>query len=90
MLQRIVQSLCAATLAIAMLNSAVMVSTAGACPMCGQANESDQAEANRRPQAYMYSILFMMAMPATIFAGFGIGLYRLSRKADASSADGEA
>ena len=29
----------------------------------------------------MYSILFMMGMPATIFTGFGISFYRMTRKA---------
>ncbi|MFQ5732953.1 MAG: hypothetical protein ACE5KM_13515 [Planctomycetaceae bacterium] len=55
--------------------------SAVACPMCKQANESAQtAEENARPKAYMYSILFMLAMPATILTGFGIGFYRLSKK----------
>ncbi len=49
---------------------------AKACPMCAEANKQD----DNRPTAYMYSILFMMAMPAVIFTGFGIGLYRLQRK----------
>lgn len=53
-----------------------------ACPSCKAANESDQ----RRPRAYMYSILFMLAMPATVFTGFGISFYRLSRRAEAESA----
>jgi hypothetical protein len=51
--------------------------TASACPMCKLANESD----NRLPRAYMYSILFMMGMPATILSGFSIGFWRLSRQA---------
>ncbi len=48
-----------------------------ACPGCKTANETD----NLRPQAYMYSILFMLGMPATVFTGFGIAFYRMSRKA---------
>lgn len=69
--------------------------SAVACPMCSQANESAQGEEeNARPRAYMYSILFMMAMPATILAGFGIGFYRLSKKngdpADAADANSPA
>jgi hypothetical protein len=58
----------------------LLLATAGsaiACPMCKLANESNP----RLPQAYMYSILFMMGMPATLTAGFGIGFYRLSRQA---------
>ncbi len=52
---------------------------AAACPLCKLANESDQhdEEANRRPQAYMYSILFMLSMPATLLTGFSFGFYRL-------------
>ncbi len=52
---------------------------AHACPMCQVATEADA----HLPRAYMYSILFMLAMPATMFAGFGIGLYRLNRKENA-------
>ncbi len=48
-----------------------------ACPGCKTANETDDL----RPKAYMYSILFMLGMPATVFAGFGIAFYRLSRRA---------
>jgi hypothetical protein len=29
----------------------------------------------------MYSILFMLGMPASVLSGFGIGFWRLSRKA---------
>jgi hypothetical protein len=56
-----------------------LVSAASACPMCKEANDVD----DRRPQAYMYSILFMLAMPATIFTGFGVSFYRLSKKQQA-------
>jgi len=54
-------------------------SAVSACPLCKLANESKQAdeEANRRPQAYMYSILFMLSMPATLLTGFSFGFYRL-------------
>ena len=51
-------------------------SQAMACPSCKAANESD----SRRPTAYMYSILFMLGMPATIFSCFGIAFYRMSRR----------
>ena len=53
--------------------------------MCKYANESEQAtEAeNARPKAYMYSILFMLSMPATIFTGFSLGFYRLWRQQQA-------
>lgn len=52
-------------------------SVASACPNCKFANETE----SKRPRAYMYSILFMIGMPATIFTGFGIGFYRMARKA---------
>lgn len=52
-------------------------SAAVACPGCKTANETDDL----RPRAYMYSILFMLGMPATVFTGFGIAFYRLSRRA---------
>ena len=52
-------------------------SPASACPMCKLANESD----SRLPTAYMYSILFMLGMPATVLSGFSVGFWRLSRKA---------
>ncbi len=47
-----------------------------ACPGCKTANETD----SRRPTAYMYSILFMLGMPATVFSCFGIAFYRMSRR----------
>ena len=51
-------------------------SQAEACPGCKIANETD----SRRPTAYMYSILFMLGMPATILSCFGIAFYRMSRR----------
>lgn len=59
--------------------------TAGACPMCKNANETD----DHRPRAYMISILFMLAVPATIFTGLSVGLYRLSKRENAAIANGE-
>ncbi len=52
---------------------------ANACPMCQQAVEAE--EENKVPQAYMFSILFMMSMPAILLAAFSIGFYRLSKRA---------
>ena len=54
------------------------IDVADACPMCRVANESDETAA--KPRAYMYSILFMLSMPAMVFAGFGFGLYKLSQR----------
>lgn len=70
-----------------MLAAGVFAATAGvlphswqsrtmACPGCKNANETD----SRRPTAYMYSILFMLGMPATIFSCFGVAFYRMSRR----------
>lgn len=56
-----------------------------ACPMCKNANE----EVDSRPRAYMYSILFMLAVPATVFTGFGIGMYRLSKREQADVDESE-
>ena len=56
--------------------------SANACPNCKFANETE----DNRPRAYMYSILFMIGMPATIFTGFGISFYRMVKKAEAEAA----
>ena len=53
---------------------------AQACPMCKIANEQD----SRLPQAYMYSILFMMGMIFSIGGGIGFGMYLLSRRENAA------
>jgi hypothetical protein len=65
------------TIAAGLLVCLMAAQSASACPMCKIANESDA----RLPTAYMYSILFMMGMPATILTGFSVGFWRLSRKA---------
>jgi len=58
--------------------------TATACPMCKNANETNlNPGTENRPKAYMYSILFMLAMPASIFTGFGVTFYRLSKQQQA-------
>ena len=57
-----------------------------ACPMCKAANEADQGEdANRKPMAYMYSILFMLAMPATLLGSYGVIFWRMTRRAGSVS-----
>jgi hypothetical protein len=60
-----------------------------ACPMCKAANEADQGdgEANLKPRAYMYSILFMISMPATLLGAFGFTFWRLSRRTGLDGAD---
>jgi hypothetical protein len=59
------------------------VDVATACPLCKEANETNPA----LPRAYMYSILFMLAVPATVLTGFGIGFYRLSKAAQNAQVD---
>jgi len=61
---------------------------AEACPMCKLANEEGtdtqaNATANARPKAYMYSILFMLSMPATLFSAFGLSFYRMHKRQEA-------
>ena len=51
------------------------VPEAAACPMCKAGLDSD----NARTRAYMVSIIFMLTVPACLFSGLGIGLYRLNR-----------
>lgn len=67
----------AASVALALV-SALAAAPAMACPLCKLANESKQAteEENLRPKAYMYSILFMLSMPALLTTGFSIAFYR--------------
>ena len=76
-------------LGLAFFGSAAGVATA--CPMCKYANEANQPDetANLRPKAFMYSILFMLAMPPTIFTIFGVSFYRMCKKAEAANATGE-
>ncbi len=73
--------LAATILGFAFFGSAASVATA--CPMCKYANEAEQPDevANLRPKAFMYSILFMLSMPPTIFTIFGVSFYRMSKRA---------
>ena len=70
-----------------LLVAAVLAGTAAspapvwACPMCKVAQEdSEDPAVAARPKAYMYSILFMLSMPASLFTFFGVSFYRLSKK----------
>lgn len=67
----------AASLLFAVGAFPVGTSSAEACPNCKNANEQNP----NRPKAYMYSILFMIGMPATIFTGFSLSFYRMARQA---------
>ncbi len=53
-----------------------LAGTANACPMCNQSI----AGQDHLPHAYMYSILFMLSMPAVVFAGIGGTIYLKFRK----------
>ena len=64
----------AATILIAALPQAVW-----ACPMCAETVAAD----DNLPKAYMYSILFMMGIPAILASGFGFAFYRLVKKQQA-------
>jgi len=77
-------------LAVVLTLSAPAASTALACPMCKAATEEDDA----KPRAYMYSILFMLTVPATLVSGVTFSLFRMSRNEaealrDAGLSDGE-
>lgn len=68
--------------------SGAVVDSAVACPMCKEANESEGTEeVNNVPKAYMYSIFFMISMPATLLTGFGVTFYRLSKQQQNASAE---
>jgi hypothetical protein len=56
--------------AVLALSPFVCATPVRACPMCQVANETGQGDEecvvrDARPRAYMYSILFMLSMPAT-------------------------
>ncbi len=49
----------------------LFAAVAQACPMCSQSI----AEDNLLPRAFMYSILFMLGMPAAVLGGIGTMIY---------------
>lgn len=66
--------------ALALFSGGMICSSAEACPMCKAAVEDDDKSSQAVPKAYMYSILFMLAMPASLATVFGVSFYRLARK----------
>jgi hypothetical protein len=68
-------------LAGALLVDMLLVNTADACPTCKVALGSHDKGQGDVVSAYMYSILFMMAMPFTLVAAFGGYLYYIVRRA---------
>lgn len=83
-MRRTLQAVCLSSVLLVGLTS---TSSIQACPMCkaALANSEDPAVA-ARPKAYMYSILFMISMPATLATLFGISFYRMSRQQQAINA----
>lgn len=67
--------------ALTFCTAAAWTAPAPACPMCKVALEdTEDPVMMARPRAYMYSILFMLSMPATLLTGFGLAFYRLSQR----------
>lgn len=83
-MQRTLMILC---MVIAGFGVALSAQPANACPMCKIAHEdsTDPAVA-ARPRAYMYSIFFMLTMPATIVTSIGVSLYRMTKQEEAGLA----
>ncbi len=73
---RFLRSCFLATALLGLFSSPALIRPAQACPMCKELNETD----DRKPRAYMYSIAFMLAMPAMIFSGFGVAFYKMNRR----------
>jgi hypothetical protein len=82
-----------ATVILVAAASSFQPAVANACPMCKVANEDAPAfdangtpiDANARPRAYMYSILFMLSMPAMLLSGFVFAFHRMTRRAAGAS-----
>jgi len=72
--------------ALTVCGLSLFATAAQACPMCSQSI----AEENLLPHAYMYSIVFMLSMPAMVFTGIGSFIFFQYRKAAAGlpSSDG--
>jgi hypothetical protein len=64
----------------------LLAATAQACPMCSQSIANDDV----LPHAYMYSIIFMLTMPAVVFGGIGTVIYLKFRNLGATVPAGEA
>lgn len=69
---------CAAAVALFVATGAVE-----ACPMCAETVAAD----DNLPRAYMFSILFMLSMPAIVFTGIGAVIYRAIKRHEAAAAN---
>jgi hypothetical protein len=59
------------TMCVALMSIFAAVGVAQACPMCSQSIAEDDS----LPKAFMYSIIFMLGMPATVLCGIGSVIY---------------
>ena len=66
------------TLITVVLAATTLGSTVQACPSCKEAIGSQTGEGARMKDGYFYSILFMVAMPFTLF---GTGAFLVTRAA---------
>jgi hypothetical protein len=64
----------------------LFAAAAQACPMCSQSI----AEEDQLPKAFMYSIIFMLGMPATVLCGIGTAIYLKFRQFHAAQQIGVA
>lgn len=71
-----IRSCLLAAVMLGLFSGPLAINEAAACPMCKQLNETDDV----KPRAYMYSITFMLTMPAIIFSCFGVAFYRMNRR----------
>ena len=70
------QTLYRRSLIAVVLLGTMLGSSAQACPGCKEAIESQAGEGARMKDGYFYSILFMVAMPFTLF---GTGAFLVTR-----------
>ena len=69
---------------VAVLGMFLCAGVAQACPMCSESIADDDS----LPKAFMYSILFMLGMPATVLCGIGSVIYFKFRQFHAQQAIG--
>ncbi|MCH9654499.1 MAG: hypothetical protein K0U86_22195 [Planctomycetes bacterium] len=80
-----IRSCLLAIVMLGLMSAPSAINEAAACPMCKQLNDTD----DNKPRAYMYSITFMLTMPAIIFSCFGVAFYRMNRREQATLLENE-
>jgi len=80
-----IRSCLLATVVLSLFSAPFAMSDASACPMCKQLNDTD----DKKPRAYMYSITFMLTMPAIIFSCFGVAFFRMNQREEAALLENE-